>query len=63
MAKIEKKTKRYPSDLTDEEWARIEPFLPRASKGWAAYRGRFAGGVERDPLHGPFGRGMADAAE
>src|SRR5271154_5751877 len=32
MATIEKKTKRYPSDLTDEEWARIEPFLPRASK-------------------------------
>ena len=32
MAKIEKKTKRYPSDLTDEEWARIEPFLPRASR-------------------------------
>ena len=31
MAKIEKKTKRYPSDLTDEEWAKIEPFLPRAS--------------------------------
>src|SRR5271166_5765894 len=29
---VEKKTKRYPSDLTDEEWARIEPFLPRASK-------------------------------
>jgi putative transposase len=34
MAKIEKKTKRYPSDLTDEEWARIEPLLPKpASKG------------------------------
>ena len=32
MAKIEKKTKRYPSDLTDEEWARIQPFLPGASK-------------------------------
>src|SRR5882757_5284565 len=32
MARIEKKTKRYPSDLTDEEWARVEPFLPRASK-------------------------------
>src|ERR1700691_5314395 len=32
MAKIEKKTKRYPSVLTNEEWARIEPFLPRASK-------------------------------
>ena len=24
MAKIEKKTKRYPSDLTDEECARIK---------------------------------------
>src|ERR1700677_3546805 len=32
MATIEKKTKRYPSDLTDEEWPRIEPCLPRASK-------------------------------
>lgn len=25
MANIEKKTKRYPSDLTDEEWERIGP--------------------------------------
>jgi hypothetical protein len=24
MAEFEKKTKRYPTDLTDEEWARIE---------------------------------------
>src|ERR1700727_1313508 len=32
MAKIEKKTKRCPSDLSDEGWAKIEPFLPRASK-------------------------------
>jgi putative transposase len=30
MAKIEKKTKRYPSDLTDEEWFAVEPFLPKA---------------------------------
>ncbi|MDP7534157.1 MAG: IS5 family transposase [SAR202 cluster bacterium] len=28
MAEIERKTKRYPTDLTDEEWATIEPFLP-----------------------------------
>jgi putative transposase len=27
MARIEKKTKRYPSDLTDEEWSAIAPFL------------------------------------
>ena len=32
MAEIERKTKRYPTDLTDEEWERIEPFLPGASK-------------------------------
>jgi transposase len=30
MAKIAKKTKRYPSDLTDEEWERIAPLMPRA---------------------------------
>jgi transposase len=28
MAEIEKKSKRYPTDLTDEEWVRIQPFLP-----------------------------------
>ena len=32
MAEIEKKTKRYPSDLTDEEWERIAPFLPPPAK-------------------------------
>jgi putative transposase len=32
MAAIEKKTKRYPSDLTDEEWSAIEPLMPRPSK-------------------------------
>ena len=34
-----------------------------ASESTTTYRGRFARGVERDPLHGPFGRGMVDAAE
>ncbi|MGH7878846.1 MAG: transposase, partial [Candidatus Binataceae bacterium] len=32
MARIEKKTRRYPSDLTDEEWERIKPPLPRPAK-------------------------------
>jgi transposase len=32
MARIEKKTKRYPSDLTDEEWAAVEPLLPQAAR-------------------------------
>ena len=29
MASLEKRAKRYPTDLTDEEWERIKPFLPR----------------------------------
>lgn len=29
MATIAKKTKRYPSDLTDEEWERIAPLMPK----------------------------------
>ena len=32
MARIAKKTKRYPSDLTDEEWALIAPLMPKVSK-------------------------------
>jgi transposase len=28
IAAIERKTKRYPSDLTDEEWERIAPLMP-----------------------------------
>lgn len=32
LAKIARKTKRYPSDLTDEEWARIAPLMPRPSR-------------------------------
>jgi len=32
MAEIEKKTKRYPTDLTDEEWKKVEPFLPCAAR-------------------------------
>jgi putative transposase len=32
MADIEKKTKRYPTDLTDAEWDRITPFLPNPAK-------------------------------
>lgn len=32
MADLSKKTKRYPTDLTDEEWFRIEPLLPPSGK-------------------------------
>ena len=29
MADIARKTKRYPSDLTDAEWERIAPLMPK----------------------------------
>jgi hypothetical protein len=29
MAAIEKKTRRYPTDLTDEEWSQVEGLLPK----------------------------------
>jgi len=32
MAAIERKTKRYPTDLTDEEWKRVAPLLPKPAK-------------------------------
>lgn len=32
MAEIERKTKRYPTDQTDEEWARIAPLMPPPAK-------------------------------
>src|SRR5262245_50478118 len=32
MAKIARKTKRYPSDLTDDEWERIAPLMPKPGR-------------------------------
>lgn len=32
MARIARKTKRYPSDLTDEEWERIAPLMPEPGR-------------------------------
>jgi putative transposase len=32
MADLERRTKRYPTDLTDEEWAIVQPFLPPPPK-------------------------------
>jgi putative transposase len=46
MAKIERKTKRYPTDLTDEEWERIAVFLPKPAK-----RGRKPGVDMREVLN------------
>ena len=32
MAEIERKTKRYLTDLTDEEWAMVEPVMPKLAR-------------------------------
>ncbi|SEJ90524.1 Putative transposase of IS4/5 family [Sphingobium sp. AP50] len=32
MAQIARKTKRYPSDLTDEEWDRLAPLMPKPGR-------------------------------
>lgn len=32
MARIERQTKRYPSDLTDEEWGAVAPLMPGAAR-------------------------------
>lgn len=32
MVEIAKKTKRYPSDLTDEEWEQIVPLMPNPGR-------------------------------
>ena len=43
---------RYPSDVTDAEWAIISPIIPPPRRGWAASRDRHAGGHERGALRG-----------
>lgn len=45
----EQKTKRYLTDLTDEEWERKEPLLPKPVKR------RSARGTKRDPLYDALG--------
>ena len=46
MADIARKTKRYPTDLTDEEWDRIKPRMPKPPK-----RGRPPGVDLREMLN------------
>ena len=61
MARIDAKTKRYPSDLTDAEGASIAPLLPRPSeRGRSPTTARVA---ERDPVYGACGLRVADAPD
>ena len=42
MADIARKTKRYPTDLTDEEWVRIEPLMPKLPRRRSAVSGKLS---------------------
>jgi transposase len=41
--------RRYPSDMTDREWARLEPLIPPAKPGASAHD-RYARSDQRHPL-------------
>src|SRR3954467_3621770 len=61
MAKIAKKTKRYPSDLTDEEWEAIAPLMPEPGRRGRPREVEFRE-VISGALSGPFGLRLAHAA-
>ncbi|MBX6743529.1 MAG: IS5 family transposase, partial [Acetobacteraceae bacterium] len=68
MAEMTRKTKRYPSDLTDEEWAQVEPLMPKPPRRFRkpsvdlremlnaiCYLARSGGGWRMLPIHfGPW---------
>ena len=49
-AKYNRDHLRYPSDLTDDEWAHVEPFIPPAKRGGGKRR---TSQLPRDIIH-PF---------
>ncbi len=59
--KYERAGQRYASDLTEAEWALIEPLCQRPNL-WAA-RNRFASRAGRNPLYRADGLSVANAAE
>ena len=57
-AKYKRDHLRYPSDVTDEEWAHVEPLIPRQARRSQA-RSRHAGGVQRHHVRAEHGMPMA----
>ena len=50
-AKYDRDHLRYPSDLTDDEWACVEPLIPPARRGGGKRRHRNAGRHGRRDVH------------
>ena len=53
---------RYPSDMTDMEWAIIAPLIPPQRPGGQASRDRHAGGYECRALRAAYGTPVAAVA-
>lgn len=50
---------RYPSDLTDEEWAHVEPLIPPAKRGGAQRTVKLREAAIAADLLKPFGDGQS----
>jgi len=61
--KYERGGQRYASDLTDAEWALIEPHMPAAQASGPAARDRAARGARRDLVSCADRLSVADAAK
>ncbi len=57
-ARYRRDSERFPSDLTDAEWVRLEPLIPDARPGGRPRNGH-AGGDERDPVSASDGLPLA----
>jgi transposase len=50
-ARYDRRHLRYESDLTDAEWAEVEPLIPPAKPGWQQTLGQYSRGGERGDVH------------
>ena len=62
VARIDRKTKRYPCDLTDEEWVRIAPLMPKPGRRGRPREVDFREVIKCGSLSRALGLRMADAA-
>ena len=54
---------RYPSDLTDAEWAHIEPLIPPGKPGGGQTARRYPRGDQRRDVHSEHRLPVARAAQ
>ena len=54
---------RYPSDLTDAEWAHIEPLIPPGKPGGGKTARRYPRGDQRRDVHSEHRLPVARAAQ